>query len=1010
MSQGAKYKIGDRVTPLLAGNGSGTVSSFLQHGGTVFYEVQLDNGTLSTFEEESLSQEILYKTPWEMLSAGNFGSYRDFGIATTMSKIQNRANNTVSSLRASRTTFQPFQFKPLVKYLRSDINRILIADEVGLGKTIEAGHILLEMRSRDRLKTGLVVCSKSLKPKWEIELREKFDFNFKNYNGKKEFINDITHSARSGNKNICGIITYDSIKHEDVLKCLEEHNYQFDVLICDEAHLLRNRGSKRYEGFESLMKFVDSALFLTATPINNRLEDLYNELSLLDPDRYFRFEIFQNDIEVNKPFIRAVRALSNGDSGPSIADQIENHEATRLFTINEVEYPETFLIKDEFEDDPLFQRVIQNLRSGNLNHETKAQIVSDLADLNSLNHIFTRTRKRDVLDKKVVRNPVKITVQLTHEEQDRYEELQEMANAQYKGQATAFALLSRQRQLSSSMGAYQSADLLGKGQYDFTIKDSKWEAFSGIIQKVVIGNGEKIIVFAFFKNTLKYLKIRLNELGIGTEIIHGGVDDRFEAIERFRTNPKTMVLLSSSIGSEGLDLQFCHVIVNYDLPWNPMIVEQRIGRVDRIGQKKDLVMIYSLILKGTIEDRIYDRLLAKINVFQESLGDLEEILSEDGSLFSEISDLETILYTQNLTSEQANLRIDQAAQAFENKKLELNRISEELRNSVTTDQFVTDEIDRIIKNKRYLTQEELINFVKSIFGNHLSTCRLEKINGDLYQIELPNKNLIVLQKFIQDHISGDHELEILFHSFIKKNQGKSEIRVTFDQEYAFENPNIEFINCYHPLIIAINNFYLNHKLHRNNAFVISCRKELFNAEHEETPINEGYFLLANYAINIERLGIKGMVLSEIIYPVLIDLNSTEPLVCDENLAAAVLGFCSVNPSEGVTPGPLESDTVQQIKGPIMAKIVSKRKEIINEENLKASSRNIRTVREMEKYYRNRIKRIESLLADGMGIEVLLETERIKLHDELQNRMSKLLDSNVSCKDSLISVNILEVKG
>src|SRR5438067_1191461 len=113
---------------------------------------------------------------------------------------------------------------------------------------------------------------------------------------------------------------------------------------------------------------------------------------------------------------------------------------------------------------------------------------------------------------------------------------------------------------------------------------------------------QKVIVFAFFKKTLRYLQIRLAESGILCEIIHGEVEDRDGPIQRFREDGAVKVLLSSEIGSEGLDLQFAHILINYDLPWNPMVVEQRIGRVDRVGQESRIVNIYSFVLEGTIEE------------------------------------------------------------------------------------------------------------------------------------------------------------------------------------------------------------------------------------------------------------------------------------------------------------------------------------------------------------------------------------------------------------------------
>src|SRR5690606_22794853 len=108
--------------------------------------------------------------------------------------------------------------------------------------------------------------------------------------------------------------------------------------------------------------------------------------------------------------------------------------------------------------------------------------------------------------------------------------------------------------------------------------------------------------FALFKNTLKYLNLRLKKVGIQTALIHGDIDDRVSEIEKFKTDNDIKVLLSSEVGSEGLDMQFCDALVNYDLPWNPMVVEQRIGRIDRFGQESPIVNIYNLIIKDSIQE------------------------------------------------------------------------------------------------------------------------------------------------------------------------------------------------------------------------------------------------------------------------------------------------------------------------------------------------------------------------------------------------------------------------
>jgi superfamily II DNA/RNA helicase len=149
--------------------------------------------------------------------------------------------------------------------------------------------------------------------------------------------------------------------------------------------------------------------------------------------------------------------------------------------------------------------------------------------------------------------------------------------------------------------------------HDFEANDTKFS----VLRKLVVERlpDEKIIIFAYFKATLRYLQKRLQAEGINSALLHGELDDEERAaqLEAFQINPDVRVLLSSEVGSEGIDLQFCRVVVNYDLPWNPMRVEQRIGRIDRVGQKAERLIIVHFKVKGTVEERLYDRLHKKVN-------------------------------------------------------------------------------------------------------------------------------------------------------------------------------------------------------------------------------------------------------------------------------------------------------------------------------------------------------------------------------------------------------------
>ena len=164
------FEIGDRVSLRRDTSVRGVVLNKVETGAEVIYTVQLDHGALSPFEYSELTKEVSHGNPWENLIHDSFQENQVFGVSNTIHKVANNLGNTISALKASKTMFMPYQYKPLLKFLQSDTKRILVADEVGLGKTIEAGHIILELLVRGNLSNALIICKNSLKEKWKSEL------------------------------------------------------------------------------------------------------------------------------------------------------------------------------------------------------------------------------------------------------------------------------------------------------------------------------------------------------------------------------------------------------------------------------------------------------------------------------------------------------------------------------------------------------------------------------------------------------------------------------------------------------------------------------------------------------------------------------------------------------------------------------------------------------------------------------------------------------------------------
>lgn len=315
-----KFKSGDTVINLLTTQKGVICEVCPPARGKQRYRVRFSESQ-ETCLEHDLEMFFEIENPFERIKKGIFGNRDQFVLVNTTYKIHNSNNNTISSLKASKTLFKAYQFKPLLKFLNSQTRRILIADEVGLGKTIEAGHILLELKARDEFKSALIICPNSLKLKWQTELQEKFGLSFKIY----ESLNDAVEDLKVHPQNARGILNYDKIivkkknrsnsevdsgLTNSLIDYLQIGQRKYSVVLCDEAHKMKNNETQTYKGMSELLKYADAAIFLTATPIMLGENDLYNLLHLLEPLYYNNREVFRNLINANRPFVQAISMLN----------------------------------------------------------------------------------------------------------------------------------------------------------------------------------------------------------------------------------------------------------------------------------------------------------------------------------------------------------------------------------------------------------------------------------------------------------------------------------------------------------------------------------------------------------------------------------------------------------------------------------------------------------------------------------------------------------------------------
>nr|WP_152401403.1 SNF2-related protein [Paenibacillus cellulositrophicus] len=470
----------------------------------------------------------------------------------------------------------PHQIDTARRVLFEMSGRAILADEVGLGKTIEAGLILKEYMVRGLVSKVLILVPASLVLQWVRELNSKFGIPAVAQKKAYSWHSDVV------------VASMDTAKREPHKDMLMEQEY--DMLIIDEAHKLKNKKTTNYQFIQKLRKKY--CLLLTATPVQNDMSELFNLITLLKPGQLGR----QGDFAAN--FVVGKRQAKN-----------ENQ------------------LRDE-----LAKVMIRNRRG-----EGPVQ--------------FT---------KRTVRN---VSLQLSPEEQALYDGVTSFVKNQYKASggnlSSMLSLVTLQREVCSSRDAVflTLVNLSKKIPDDSPLTAEVWELVNAIRNikantkaektiELIKDMNEKVIVFTEYRATQEYLLQYFQKHGLSCVPYRGGMNrgKKDWMMDLFRG--RAQVMIATEAGGEGINLQFCHHMINFDLPWNPMRVEQRIGRVHRLGQQND-VKIYNLSTTGTIEEHILNLLHEKINMFESVIGGLDVILER----FEKKESFEKSLYKLFLESE-----------------------------------------------------------------------------------------------------------------------------------------------------------------------------------------------------------------------------------------------------------------------------------------------------------------------------------------------------------------------
>ena len=1046
-----KYNIGNKVIKADS-EGHGTIIEVMPpRRGRQLYKVSW--GSLVTDElEVNLLPDCDISDPFERCMSGIFGSYSEYSKKNTTFKIRSSNNNTISSLKASKTLFRAYQFKPLLKFLNSPNRRLLVADEVGLGKTIEAGHIMLELKARRELNHVLIVCPKSLQRKWKDELAFKFGLQFKIYESQKDLLADMQEHRVA----VHAIINYEKIRMKrqkskddkktkdempkNIVEFLSQNDFHFSLVLCDEAHKMRNRETQTYKGAEIIMSQANAAVFLTATPVMISTENLYNLLHLLDNTRYYNYQIFDNRLQENRPFVDALTDLNHHVPLPVIAKNLNEAEILTRFFSDEVEiFSHQTTVGKAFADDAMYQEIIQMLK-GKDNSKNRARLQYLISSMSMMNNIFSRTRKREVTTdmSQAERKPHMRKVVLTEEERIEFDRVIEEykddnSYTDYLGeevltQGGALGLVQKKRQVASSVYAYLNTENnLDKGidEYaDYT--DAKFEELLRIIDEVFRHGTKKIVIFALFRKTLKYLQIRFKQRGFGTLMIHGMVENRIDILDEFKNNPNAHILLSSEVGSEGLDMQFCNSMVNYDLPWNPMVVEQRIGRIDRFGQKSPTVNIYNVIVADSIQEDIYIRLLDRIGIFRGTIGDMEAILDapleRGGSVTIQdvYNKLEKELYTSRLTEDEKRRKIAEIELAIANEKESIKHLEEGLDNALTNDAYFKDEINRIQNNNAYVTEIELRNYLESAIRQELTTCSLVKVENDIYELQLPLSNPRILLNFLTQNQPDGEENATMFRQFRNEIEDKQAIRMTFNQQVAYDNSKLLFMNIYNPIIQACLNYFRKHDDESKTSFCYALSSD------DILKKDTAYYMVV-YQMSITRKVLGVPKRTDSLLPLLYSVDE-QRVITEETMIDRIFSRSQTEGMEhNASNRDIDPEMLQDMRYDFAEEITGQKATRMAEIRLQVESDRQRNEKQTNEYYASMIDNLRRFVCGWESdIEMLFDVDEKRVQQlqgairlaqariqqmekEKEDRLTQIREaSQIEIGENIVSLNLINI--
>ena len=691
------------------------------------------------------------------------------------------------AMNTSKIDPLPFQIEAVYGYiLKLPLIRFLIADDPGAGKTIMAGLIIKELKLRGIVHSILIVGPGHLKDQWRREMKEKFQETFTVIDRSSL---DAHYGENPWRRERQVITSIDFAKREEILPSLS--SVHWDLVIVDEAHKMAayKYGDKlsktgRYKLGEILSKTTDHLLFLTATPHKGDPENYRLFLDLLVPGFFATQELIDESLKNrdNPLFIRRMKEdLKNFEGKPIFTNRYPKTIRFRLSEKEKILYNELskYVISQ-------YNKALQMDKRRNVAFALlilqRRMASSTYALLKSLERRKKRLEELLKGSEFIKETPTYIDIEEVddYEEEERWElekkwetlSIAENREELEKEIATLCELIAKAKEI---LDEEQEVKLI-------ELKKAVDEGFKKI--REIQGN-EKILIFTESRDTMEYLEKRIKSWGYSVNYIHGGMrlEERVEAEKVFQHEKQIMV--ATEAAGEGINLQFCHLMINYDIPWNPNRLEQRMGRIHRYGQQKD-VYVFNLVAEDTREGQVLTKIFDKLEEIRKAIG--------SDKVFDVIGD---VFYGKNLyqliLDAVANARsMDEIIKELDIKVDEeyIKKIKEALGESLATRHIDYTRIKEMAeKAKEYRLIPE---YVEEFFKRAL------KFSGGKFRVR--KDGFIAIDSIPYEIIKIAEEVDFKNeYGVISKEYPKA----TFDKEIAFKNPDAEFISFGHPLLEAL---------------------------------------------------------------------------------------------------------------------------------------------------------------------------------------------------------------